>query len=513
MLEKPVVVVGAGFGGLAAAIHLASAGERVLLLERQAYPGGKARQVPVGGARINGGPTVLTMRWVFDDLLQKAGDTLERAAQVQAADLLARHVWNAGGYLDLFEEPSKSAAAIESFSDVENAEGYLRFCADSADVFERLKTTFIDAQRPGPFELTRRMGFGDLSGNLKLRPFSTLWKALGDYFPDKRLRQLFGRYATYCGSSPFEAPATLMLVAHVEQCGGWRLPGGMSSLAVALVRAAQKLGVTFQFETEIDRIDIAGGRVQAVRLAGGDQIDASSIVFNGDVSALPALLRPDNSARSFSPLTQQERSLSAVTFAMNGKPTDFPLAYHTVFFASDYQDEFDAVFRRGTMSPGGTVYVCAQDRLDDQAPAGAGKERLLCLVNAPAAGDRNLPDQQEVASCLKTSIELMERCGLNLDPDPADLVTTGPTDFHRLFPASGGALYGPKTHGWMGAFNRAANRTEIPGLYLAGGSVHPGPGVPMAALSGKLAAECLVLDRGSMRRFRRGGIFGGMSTA
>jgi 1-hydroxycarotenoid 3,4-desaturase len=206
-----------------------------------------------------------------------------------------------------------------------------------------------------------------------------------------------------------------------------------------------------------------------------------------------------------------ERSLSAVTWAIHGRAEGFPLSRHNVFFDRDYASEFGAIFGQRRLPTHGTLYLCAQDRLDDDARERP-RERLLALVNAPAEGDRRPFDASETEPCQQRCLALLRRCGLTLDlSDPQRVVRRTPADYARLFPGSGGALYGAAGHGWMAVFRRAAAHTKLPGLYLAGGSVHPGPGVPMAAMSGRLAAATLMADLDSTRRSSRVLISGGTS--
>ncbi|MEE4108845.1 MAG: NAD(P)-binding protein, partial [Halieaceae bacterium] len=199
MSDEAIIVVGSGVGGLAAAIELAAAGRRVTVLERAAEPGGKMRQLRVGDRGVDSGPTVFTMRWIFDALLASAGTTLEEQLTLHEADVLARHAWRSGGVLDLFASTDRSAEAIETFSDRDNARGYREFCARSAAIYATLREPYIASPRPGMFELVRRVGFHRLDEMWRTAPFSTLWSALGQHFSDPRLRQLFGRYATYVG--------------------------------------------------------------------------------------------------------------------------------------------------------------------------------------------------------------------------------------------------------------------------------------------------------------------------
>ncbi len=192
------------------------------------------REVQVGTSVIDAGPTVLTMRWVFEQIFEDSGASLSAVLALRPLGVLARHAWSGAGRLDLFADIDQSADAIGRFAGKAEAAGYLAFCVESRRIYETLRDSFLTAQQEGPLGLARKVGLGRADDLLALRPFETLWQALGGHFRDQRLRQLFGRYATYCGSSPFAAPATLMLVAHVEQEGVWIVEGGMQRLAEAL---------------------------------------------------------------------------------------------------------------------------------------------------------------------------------------------------------------------------------------------------------------------------------------
>lgn len=493
MAEQQVVVIGAGVGGLAAAIELARAGRAVTVVERGDVPGGKMRRVPVAGLGVDAGPTVFTMRWVFDGLLAGAGTGLEDHLTLHSPERLARHGWEDGSRLDLWADRERSAAAIETFADAENAQGYLDFCDRSADVYATLRDSFIDAQRPNPVSLVGRVGLQRLPAMFRIQPFKSLWGVLGEHFTDPRLRQLFGRYATYVGSSPLNAPATLMLVAHVEQDGVWLLRGGMHALARALASVGESLGVSYRYGVEAERIEVSGGAVSGVTLAGGEQLPADRVVFNGDASALGRGLLGRAAQRAARPVDAPRRSLSAVTWCVVGRPAGFPLDFHNVFFGRDYPAEFRAVFRDRTITATPTVYLCAQDRGPWPAEGDAG-ERMLLLVNAPADGDGGGVSDGQLADLERRVTGLLARCGLSLELGGEACRATRPQDFEALFPASGGALYGRASHGPLASFARPPARSSVRGIYLAGGSAHPGAGVPMAALSGRLAARALLDD-------------------
>ncbi|MCW2307762.1 1-hydroxycarotenoid 3,4-desaturase CrtD [Rhodobium gokarnense] len=516
--SSDVVIVGAGMGGLAAAVVLSARGLPVRVIEKAAAPGGKIRTIAVGGAEVDSGPTVMTMKWVFDELLEPAGTSLEAEVGLATASILARHGWQDGARLDLFADTNDSYAAIAAFSDRRNADGYLRLCEESARIYKLLQRTFIADTRPNPVQLASRLGAGSLGAIRQIKPFSTLWKSLGDYFPDRRLRQLFGRYATYCGSSPFEAPATLMLISHVEQDGVWLVEGGMHRLPLAIAAVAERAGARFDYGRGVARVLTDSDGVTGVRLDDGEVIEAGAVIFNGDMSALAAGELGDVDT-GLKPTSRGRRSLSAMTWSASGATTGFPLSRHNVFFSNDYKAEFDALFKRRAVPREPTVYLCAQGRNDrgeriDAAPGATPDdgEPLFFLINAPAIGDAHEYAESEIERCLDAMVRVLERCGLTVNEALSGGVTTTPTGFARMFPATGGALYGPASHGWMSSFQRPGAKTSVPGLYMAGGSVHPGPGIPMAALSGRIAAETLMADRDSTPTSRRAGTSGGTST-
>ena len=489
---RHIVVIGAGMGGLSAALGLASDGHSVSVFERHPAPGGKIRKITIDGRGIDSGPTVFTMRWVFEDLFSGAGQSLDDHLSLQAANVLARHSWPDQSRLDLFADVERSADAIRALSGESDARAYRRFARESEDIFNTLDHSFMRRSKPSPASLSTSMGLAVVPKLLATKPFATLWNELGKIFSDPKLRQLFGRYATYTGSSPFEAPATLMLIAHAERAGVWRVEGGMQRLAEAMAEGAIAAGADIHYDSHVAGIRRAGDGLE-VELAEGASVKADAVIFNGDVAALDQGLLGQPATKALASRARESRSLSAITWSMLAKVSNFPLEHHTVFFGEDYPDEFSSIFERKTVTRHPTVYICAQDRAAERAAETDAPERLFILINAPAATlSEDALDRHE-----SDAFRLLADQGLHLDPSGESVVRNTPSDFARRFPGSDGAIYGWPTHGWSGSFKRSGSETRLPGLYCAGGTVHPGPGIPMATLSGKIAAD-------EVRRYLKG---------
>jgi len=521
MRSDRVAIIGGGIGGLAAAAALATHGLDVSLYEALPHLGGKIRRLPPQTTsdaqaatqlpEIDTGPTVFTMRWVFEELFAEAGTSLASHLDLTPLDVLARHGWRTSATLDLFADAARSEEAIGQFAGAAEARGFRRFCERAARVYGHLDETFMRQPEPRFDKLAFNLAFRP-TALWDISPYTTLWSALGAFFSDPRLLQLFGRYATYCGSSPFSAPATLMLVAHVEQCGVWRIAGGMSALAHAVAALAREKGARIATSAPVAEILCDRDGVTGLKLASGEVVEADAVICNGDIAGLASGGLGTEAQRLVRPGARDERSLSALTWVLTARTGGFPLSRHNVFFSDDYRSEFDDIFGRRALPRAPTIYLCAETRdghADDSMEA---DDRLLCLVNAPADGDRQTISDEDIAQCRKTVERRLEAQGLDLEVTSAWSLTGSPQIFDRMFPATGGALYGPATHGWSASFARAGSRTRLPGLYLAGGSVHPGPGVPMAALSGRMAAAQLMADLTLRKRFHPTATRGGTST-
>ena len=493
MSAKHAIVIGAGAGGLAASIDLARAGFRVTLLERGDAPGGKMHTRAVDDREVDGGPTVLTMRSIFDQLFADAGACLNDRLTLLESPIIARHAWSHGGVLDLYPDAQRSRQSIEDFAGADDAVGFERFYSQSARIHQTLSETFMTASKPDPVTLVGRvLRRHHPSSLMAAKPAPNLWRALVDFFSDERLRQLFARYATYVGSSPLSTPATLMLIAHVELEGVWLVDGGMHRLAAAMAELGRELGIDLHLNTHVSEVLVKGGKACGVRLEDSTSLPADVVVFNGDTNALATGQLGSEAMRAVKPRKIAQRGLSALTWCIKGSSSGFDLDHHNVFFESDYPSEFNTIFEERNVPSKPTVYLCAQDR----GPNGSlnGSERLLMLVNAPADGDRQSWSEDDVARTRDNALAVLERCGLNLSFRDSDCVSTTPNDWHGRFPGSGGSLYGGASHGIWSSFTRPGARSRLKGLYLSGGSVHPGPGVPMATLSGRLAASAVIRD-------------------
>ncbi len=503
--HKPqVVVIGGGMGGLATAAQLAADGYRVTVLERAARVGGKLRQVHVGDAAIDSGPTVFTMRSIFEGLFEHAGARFDDYVATREVETLARHGWTDGTELNLYVDVERSAAHIGEVFGPASAYGYRKFVAYARRIYEEVQAPFIHSEKPSLTAMAGTLATRGLRAVMSIDWRRSMWRALGDFFEEPKLRQLFGRYATYYGSDPFLAPATLNLIAWVEQKGVWCVDGGMYRLAEGVARLATERGAEIRTGVHVAEIETDGRRrVTAVRTEAGERIEAHAVVVNADPSALAQGHFGDAVRVAGRPMSPKKRSLSAITWSATAKTSGFGLDHHNVFFSDDYRAEFRSLTEQRRVPEPATVYVCAQDRTpqfeaESRLPAPGEAERLLMLINAPADGDtQDPPSPTELERWQERTLALMHSCGLQVELTEA--VITTPNTFEGLFPATGGALYGAATHGSLAPFSRPAATTKVKGLYLVGGGAHPGAGVPMVTMGGRIAASFVHKDLGLTR--------------
>ncbi len=497
-----VIIVGAGIGGLAAALRLSHAGCAVTVLDMHSGPGGKMRTFPSAAGPVDAGPTVLTMRPVFEALFTDCGLKLSDHLTLQPLDTIARHYWDDGTCFDLMADRDATVENVRSVFGSTAAKQYNRFTERAARLFQAFDAPMMQTEVPRQADLTARV-LRQPRLIKDMAPWRTMAKDLAASFREPRLAQLFGRYATYVGGSPYAAPAILSLISDAEAQGVWAIKGGMHRLAQVLQEQASAKGAKFQFNTPVSRIVKQGGAVTGVE-AGNDRLDADVVLFNGDPRALQVGALGQGVQDAVPEAAVTPRSLSAYVQAFAAKPSGPALAHHTVFFGKIPATEFHAL-ARNRMPEDPTLYLCAQDHGTAAADT---LQRFEIIMNAPPI--LRDPDE-ETPKCQTLMFNRLKAFGLRFTPTPeADTLTT-PMGFEALCPHTLGSLYGRSPQGMTAAFKRPTARTPVKGLYLVGGGTHPGAGVPMATLSARHAAAAIMHDRTLTSTSRPTATHGGMS--
>lgn len=477
-----IVVVGAGVGGLCAAIRLRAAGHDVAVLERNPMVGGKLATLTEAGYTFDLGPTLLTVPQWFDDVFRLAGGALVDEVELVRLDPQCRYRWPNGSTLDLPDDRAATPAAIDRFSPGAG-EQWRRFAAHTEQIWDVAERTFLAGPMTSPLSLMGRMRSPlDLA---RIDGTRTLAKSAAAHFDDPRLRQLVGRYATYSGSSPFEAPATLACISHVEQDSGcWHVVGGIGRLRDALERAAVRIGVDLRPGVDVGRITADGKRVRGVELADGGSEPADVVVSNVDAAHLYVDLLPD--PKRAKQLDKLGRSGSAFLMCAAVRGRTDGIAHHNVFFSLHDEQEF-RYLTAGQLPIDPTVYACVS-AVTDPTMAPRDGENWVFLVNTPhSIGlDRKMMTAAVLNRLAERGTDLRERIDFTR--------TLVPADFDARYRAPGGSIYGTSSNGKQAAFARPSNVGPVDGLYLVGGSAHPGGGLPMVATSARIVAD-LVAER------------------
>lgn len=486
------VIIGAGIGGLSAAIRLAQQKWQVTIIEQLERPGGKMGQVQSDGYRWDIGPSVITMRHVFERLFHEAGRRLEDYLDLVPLNPITRYFWRDGLTLDATADREAMCTQIAQFSP-RDVDAYIRFMAYVRRLYEVIGDPFLYRQRPGLHDLLRL----PLTDVFKIDALRSMHTAIRAHFHDPHLVQLFDRFATYNGSSPYLAPATLNVIAYVEMAlGAWYPRGGVYQLALALERLALELGVEIRYNCAAQRILLNSNRADAVLLHDGHTLPAKAIICNADVTHARKTLFPS----SFSDQHQHQTlapSCSGLALLVKVPATQPQLAHHNIFFGdpADYGREFDDIFHRHLPPNDPTLYVCITSKTDpDHAPIGC--ENWFVLANMPYLGPNFDWQTQGAAYIEKFKIENLKLKMHHpqfsiLNSQFSIFKTMTPQWLQNTYGGNCGAIYGFSSNSRTAAFMRPSNRIRgLHGVYFAGGSAHPGGGVPLVALSGIAAAEC-----------------------
>ncbi len=489
MLEKRnVAIIGSGVGGLGSAIRLAHKGYKVMVFESNPYPGGKLTQIRHGGYRFDAGPSLFTMPEYVEDLFRLTGRNITNYFTYSKEDESGRYFWNDGTRLVAHADTELFAREVEAV-----------LGADARHTLQRLKRSETMYNMAGRIFLHKPLNRwstwlnGDVAKALirihQLGIFSSMHAENVRILKNPKLVQLFDRYATYNGSSPYKAPAALNVIPHLEHSLGTYIPlKGMHQITESLYALALELGVEFRFGEKVERIVHDGKQVNGV-VTSRNTYEAKIVVSDMDVLLTYRRLLSDIKAPEF--ILSQERSTSALIFYW-GISKSFPeLGLHNVFFGDDYRGEFERLFKGIVPDPDPTVYVSiTAKRITGDAPSGC--ENWFVMLNVPP--HRKAFDWEKLIPQYRKI--LLTKLGRMLDVELEPLVevedTLSPLDIEIRTSSFGGSLYGNSSNNRFAAFLRHTNNSSrLKNLYFCGGSVHPGGGIPLCLLSASIVSELI----------------------
>jgi len=487
-----VGIIGGGIGGIAAALYLRRAGFDVSVFERHPAPGGKLSRLQHDGFTFDLGPTVLTMPFVLRELFEHCGRRLEDYLTLRPVEPTCRYHWSDGTVFDAFSDRARLAGELERVFPGDR-DAVLTFLDDSARLYEATREIFLFNPFDGFVEMIKPRNLRLLPMLPKLGVTTTVDASLRRRFRSPKLVQLFDRFATYNGSSPYRASATLNIIPYVEfGFGAWYPDGGMTAIADALGRLAAELGVDIRTETNVGGVERKGKTITAI-VADGESVAVDAAVSNVDVLwTYRNLLEPAGIPTPAS-VARAERSCSGFLMLAAVKGSHPPLAHHNIFFSDDYPEEFRDIFERRRLPREMTIYVSIASK-SDPALAPEGCESWYILINAPSGG---IEHHDPESRCWYAESVWGRLRAFGLVPEVIWQGGLTPLDIEQRYNSVDGAIYGASSNSIFSAFLRPRNKAPgLRNLYFAGGSSHPGGGIPLVLLSGKIAAAIIERDLG-----------------
>lgn len=479
---KKALIIGSGIAGIAASIRLALKGYHVEVFESNAYPGGKLSEIEIQGYRFDAGPSLFTLPEQVEELFRLAGRNPEDHFEYLKLEVACHYFWEDGKRIQAWANINRFADEVETKLG-EPASHIRKALKRSAFIYDHLAPLFMHRSLHRLSTWTNPQALKSYLKMGKLGIFSTMNKANERQFSHPKLVQLFNRYATYNGSNPYETPATLNIIPHLEfNIGAFFPKKGMHDITLSLYRLAKSLGVSYHFNSPVEEILVENGRAVGI-LTKGQEIRGDLVVNNMDmVNAYKTILRKQKQPKL---LLDQPKSSSALIFYW-GIKANFPeLELHNILFSDDYRTEFEHIFKKGSIYHDPTVYInITSVYKEDDAPAGC--MNWFTMINVTNNQGQNWDEL--IAAARKTIIEKVNRI-LKTDLEPLIEVEEilDPRTIESKTSSAQGALYGNSSNNKFAAFLRHANfSSDIKNLYFCGGSVHPGGGIPLSLLSAKI---------------------------
>lgn len=484
---KKAAIVGAGLGGLSASIYLKNKGWNVDVYEAQSFPGGKAAEEYLDGYRFDIGPSLVTMPWVFEDVFKAAGKNIDQELTIVKLKEICTYYLSDGTYLKAWSNLEDFGSELEKI--VENGQKSLKkYLKEAEKAYKLGGDLFLTKPIHEIRTLLKPSIIYKLVRFAGIHPFSNLNKINSKYFKEPRLIQLFNRYATYNGSDPYQTPATMMIIPFIEyNGGGYGIKEGIYEIPKKIHKAAEDLGVQFYFGQKVKKISIEKNKIRGIKAESGYK-DYDVVISDADVLYTYDQLLDLPEAKEAKRYRKLEPSSSGIVFYWGINRTFKELSVNNIFFSSNYRAEFRDIFENKTMPKEPTVYVNITSKLNSSdAPKDC--ENWFVLVNAPADDQQNWDEL--VSNTRKSVISLLSK---RLRTDiKKHIVTEGiltPPEIESRTSSTHGSLYGISSNTKKAAFFRHRNRNKhIKGLYFCGGSAHPGGGMPLVLLSGKICAN------------------------
>lgn len=486
---KKIAVIGAGLGGLSAAARLANAGYDIHVFEQNSFAGGKASEFTQQGFRFDTGPSLLTMPYVLDELFNECNKKISDFLTLHRLDIICRYFYTDKTILNAYSDLNKFGEEV-SEKTADDDESLKEFFNYSKTIFDLTADLFLFNSPSSIKTFLNRKAFKTLLNINKIDPFRTVHKAVSDFFKDKKLIQLFDRYATYNGSNPFEAPATLNIIPYVEYFPGSFIPkGGIYSITKALVKLCEEKQVNLHFNSRVDSILLKNKTACGIRV-NGDSVYFDKIISNVDVNfTFQKLLKGIRTFESRRYI-KLKPSLSGIVFywAINREYEN--LETHNILFSEDYKAEFDQLTKSKIIPVDPTIYIYISAKLNSE-DAPTGKENWFVMINSPF--DEGQKWDEEIPAARKRIMEKINRTlGTKIENDIFFEKILTPKQLEATTAAYRGSIYGISSDNKLSAFFRQPNKSRtINNLYFCGGSAHPGGGIPLVILSGKVVSDII----------------------